>query len=793
MDKDIIRVNPVVEKGLNLLEVEKRIEKGLVNSTESNTRSIKSIVFFNVFTFFNMLFFGIAVWLISVGAYSDLVFMSVVLTNLSIGIFQEVKAKKAVDKLSLMSAPIAVVIRESKEKTIPIDKVVVDDIIKLTAGRQIPTDCILRKGSVEVNESMLTGESDLILKKLNAKLYAGSFVVSGSCYARVDKVGKDTYVNSLAKEGKVLKKPKSEMLSALNLLIKIVGLVILPLGYLSYINNTNLGLDYVDSVVKTAASVIGIIPAGLYLMTSVALAVSSVKLANKKTMVQNLYSIEMLARIDILCLDKTGTITDGTMSVTEFLPESSNNKSRKIISSMMYHLDDENETAKALRSYFGEEDYYDIIETLPFSSSRKYSAITIKSGTFILGAPDLILSSDKEFKKRIRSFTRKGKRVLALASTNGELNESGYTGQTTLEALVIIDDNIRSDAPETLDYFKASGVEIKVISGDNALTASAVAKKAGVENAHKYISLHKMTDEEVIEAAHKYTVFGRVVPEQKRLIIETLKSKTCQVAMTGDGVNDILALKASDCSIAFASGSEAALNVSDIVLMDSNFSSLPKVVKEGRRVINNIEKISSLFLMKTVYSILLVLLTLILNKPYPFRPIQMTLIETFVIGIPSFMLALESNKSKVTGKFIPKALAKALPGSIVVFVNVLLLYSFQDIVGLTDIEISTISAVTTLVAGLIMLYLFCQPFNAYRKLLVSSMLIASLACLLYLSDVFQVQIGQLSVSGILVLIVLIQGSIPVLLNLKKMKETTNNLYRKGSQYLEKIDLFAENE
>jgi len=790
--RKVERYNTSVNEGLSNDQVDLRKSQKLTNEMHVISKSYFVIVFRNIFTFFNILFFGLAAWLIYAKAYSDLFFMSVVLTNLAIGIYQQVKAKRTVDKLSIMNAPTATVIRSKKEQMIYSKEVVLDDIIVLSAGKQIPADAVVLQGDIEVNEALLTGESDTIVKNKDATLLAGSFVVSGKCFAQVLAVGKHTYVSKLTKAGKKLKRPKSEILSALNVLIRIVALIIIPIGVFSYYTNINLGLQYQDTVVKTSASMIGIIPAGLYLTTSIALAVSSMKLARRKALVQNLYSIEMLARVDVLCLDKTGTITDGTMTVENFITGRNKLKNKRVISSMLYHLDQSDITSQGLKKYFGQENHYTPILSVPFSSKRKYSAVAFRRiGTYIIGAPEFILNIDENLNSQIEEFTSKGKRVLALASTRATLSKDGFNGETFAEALIVLEDNVREDAFQTLSYFYENDVDIKVISGDSIKTVSEIAERAGVKDARNAISLEGKSDLEVIEAATRYTVFGRVVPDQKKLLVETLKSKDLRVAMTGDGVNDILALKAADVSIAMASGSEAARNVSELVLMDSNFASMPKVVREGRRVINNIEKISSLFLMKTVYSFLIVLLTFVLSKPYPFRPIQMTLIELFVIGIPAFMLALESNNNKVTGKFIPKAIKRALPGSIVVFLNILALYILQEPIGLTDYEVSTISAITTLVAGLIMLYIFCQPFNFYRQTLFGSMVVSSAICLLYLSGVFQVQVGQMSITAILLMIVLIETSIPILLNLRKMKETGENILRAGEMLLEKMDLLED--
>lgn len=777
--------------GLDASEVNERIRQNLINDTESNTKSYFSIVFSNVFSFFNFIFFALAGWLISVGAYSDLIFLFVVLTNLSIGIYQEIKAKQTVDKLSIMNAPTAIVVRDSIKEQIASREVVLDDIIVLTAGNQVPADAIVQFGEVEVNESLLTGESDLIKKDHGGMLLAGSFIVSGTCYARVDACGKSTYVSKLTKAGKTLGKPKSEILQALSYLSRLIALIIIPLGIATFRSNQALGLSEIDTTVKTAASMIGIIPAGLYLTTSVALAASSRRLAKNNALIQDLYCIEMLARVDTLCLDKTGTITDGTMNVEEFIPQKNGVRLKKILSSLNNALQDTNETANAMRDYFGNELHYEPITLLPFSSARKYSAVKFKRiGTYVMGAPEFILKMTPEIYFEINKYSSKGKRVLALAKAE-ELKNDKIGGKTTLEAFIIIDDHIREDARDTIDYFNMNGVEVKVISGDNPVTVSEIARKAGVQGSQNYISLDGLTDAEVIEAADKYTIFGRVVPEQKKLLIETFKSMGRKVAMTGDGVNDILALKAADVSIAMASGSEAARNVSQLVLMDSNFANMPRVVREGRRVINNIEKVASLYLMKNVYSLLIVLLTLVIARPYPFRPIQMVLFELLVIGIPGFMLALENNTGLVTGKFIPKALKKALPGSIVVFINIVILYATQNRLELSHVDVSTISAVTTLVTGLIMLGIYCQPFNKYRATLFFSMLTAVLLSLAYLSDIFQIQIDNLNTTGVLMMIILIQFSVPILLNLKKMKETSEVILHAGERFLERIDELNE--
>lgn len=781
--------------GLTPTEVNERIQQNQVNNTESSSKSYFKIIFSNLFTFFNFVFAALAFWLVTVEAYSDLIFLVVISINIIIGLYQEIKAKITVDKLSILNAPTAVVVRDSVKETIPSNQVVLDDIIIVQTGNQIPADAILKDGVIETNESLLTGESDLIKKEKGDLLLAGSFVVSGSCYARVDACGKDTYVSELTKAGKALSDPSSEILRALKYLIRFVSIIIVPIAWFGYQTNSgDMGwnLTNPDAAVKTVASIVGIIPAGLYLTTSVALAASSMRLAKNKALVQDLYSIEMLARVDTLCLDKTGTITDGTMTVEEFLPVKKSDKYQRILSTMNQVLNDSNETANALHDYFGVETHYEHTKILPFSSSRKYSAVKLKRmGTYVLGAPEFILNMTPELYFEINKYSSKGKRVLALAKAE-DLTDIGFKGKTVLEAFIIIEDHIRDDARVTIEYFNANGVEVKVISGDNPVTVSEIARKAGVQNAQNYISLDGLSDKEVIEAAKEYTIFGRVVPEQKKLLIETFQKMGRKVAMTGDGVNDILALKQADVSIAMASGSDAARSASQLVLMDSNFANMPRILKEGRRVINNIEKVASLYLMKNVYIVLIVLLTFLTNKPYPFRPIQMTIIEFFVIGLPGFMLAVEQNTDLVTGKFIPKALKKALPGSIVVSMSIAILFFVQGrFLELNDMEVSTISAVVALVSGLIMLGIFCQPLNKYRGTIFSTMFISSAIALYYLSDTFHFYFGDLSTEGYLMMIILIQFSVPILLNLRKIKENTEIILHAGERLLERIDELNE--
>lgn len=727
-NKTYFRYDTDVEQGLSNEAVESRMLEGLVNNVKSgSTKSIKRIVISNVFTFFNLLTISIAVWLITVHAFTDLLFLVIVSLNMIIGICQEIRAKKTIDKLSLISAPTAVVRRDGDNKEISVKEVVLDDILLLETGKQICSDSIVVDGFIEVNESLLTGESDAILKKPGDTLFSGSFVVSGRCRARVDKVGRDNYIETLASQAKQYKKPKSDLMRTLNLIIRFMAVVIIPIGFfLFYMQYFVGGNEYVDAVRGTAGAMVGMIPSGLYLLTSIALAVGVIKLAQNNVLVQELYCIEMLARVNVLCLDKTGTITDGTMSVRSVaeLNPVEGLSTRAVISAMLNALNDSNLTSVALEEYFGRGKRIKHLKTIPFSSSRKYSAVTFeKYGTFMLGAPEFILKDEyKTINKQVSEYASQGYRVLLLAHKKGTINDDKLPdGEIGIMSLILIEDNVRPDAVDTIGYFKRSGVEVKVISGDNPITVSKISERAGIVNADKFISLDGMDDEDVIRAASKYTVFGRVSPAQKKLLVQTLKSLGKVVAMTGDGVNDILALKEADCSIAVASGSEAARNVSHLVLLDSNFSSMPKVVAEGRRVINNVANVASLFLTKTIFSFLLSIQALNSGGVYPITTLQLSIIDFLCIGIPSFVLVLEPNNREVDGNFFINILKGAIPGALVILINSITVFSLVEILNLSQRASSTIIVITATHTCLMVLFKVCKPFNLMRKCLCGGM------------------------------------------------------------------------
>lgn len=763
---NVVRFNPNTKVGLTSSQVEHRVNEGLTNHTENkNVKSYSQIFLSNIFTFFNILCFGIAIALIVVKApISMLIFLVTVSANLVIGIIQEIRAKKTIEKISLVVSPSAIVIRDKQEVDIPVSDIVLDDIILLSSGKQIPADCIVAEGEIEVNESLLTGESVAVKKKKGDLLYSGSFVVGGKCYARVDKVGDECYTAKLAAKAKRYQKPKSELLNSLNTIIKVIGIIIIPLAVLTFMSTYKAEGSISAAIKYTAGSAIGMIPAGMFLLTSVALAVGVIKLATKRTLVQDLYSIEMLARADVLCLDKTGTITDGTMKVYSVVQigNNLNDNIGDVMGSMLTALDDNNLTSRALATHFGYSKEYTAKTILPFNSSRKLSGVTFKNGvTYAYGAPEFVMKgkSNAETDRIVKQYAQKGFRVLLLVKCDGEITNDTLPAKRTPVAVIVIEDHIREDAPKTIQWFKDNGVQIKIISGDNPLTVSEVSKRVGVERAEMYISLEGLSENQVIEAADKYTVFGRVSPEQKSILVKALKAKGHKVAMTGDGVNDILAMKEADCSIAMASGSEATRNVSHLVLLDSNFSSMPSVVSEGRRVVNNVQNTSSLFLMKTIFTILLTIFFLFIpNQSYPFYTSHILLLEFFIIGLPSFFLALQPNDDVIKGKFLSNLLAKSLPSALIFTLDAIACYVFDLIVG-TNGEYVTMMALTVTFAGLMVLFTLCKPYNLYRGILVSAVTILLSATLIIIPfDFFMYT--PLSLQNVLFVIILILLSYP---------------------------------
>ncbi len=768
--KEIKRVDAEPNTGLTVEQVIERINKGYVNSTSNgNVKTYSSIFISNIFTFFNMLCVAIALSLIICGSFKNLVFMLVVISNTAIGIFQEIRAKRTIEKLSLLTAPTAKVIRGGSEYEITTAEVVLDDIVVLKNGKQVVADAIIVEGSVEVNESLLTGESVNIKKTVGDVLYSGSFISSGSCKARVDKVGEDCYVEQLSQKAKQYKKPKSELFNSLNLTIKVIGFIIIPIAIGMYINNyMNTGGNIQETVSKSAGAIIGMIPSGMFLLCSIALTVSVIRLAQRKALVQDLYCVEMLARVNVLCLDKTGTITDGTMKVYNFieLQNKSGMTLKRIMGSFLSAQNDNNQTSQSLVNYFGYNKELKPQAVLPFSSTRKLSAVTFDGiGTYILGAPEFVLPNMKEGKVKdmIEQYAKDGYRVLVLANCAGSIQGDNLpnTNRSPV-AVIVLEDRIREDAIETIKWFKENDVKIKIISGDNPLTVAEIAKRVGVTDTESFINLEGLSNAQVISAANKYTVFGRVTPEQKATLVKAMKAQGNTVAMTGDGVNDILALKEADCSIAMASGSEAVRSVSHMVLLDSKFSSMPQAVFEGRRVINNIQKSSALFFMKTIFTILFSIFILATGQVYPFAPSQMYMLEFFVIGIPSFFLALQPNKNRIKGRFIYNLFKNATPGALTLLINCIAIYLFVLLTqgGWDDtLLISSMCTLAVTYTGLVMLYKLCSPLTTINGILCATMTVICLLLSFFASDFFEITAIGLQNMLFFIILILISGYI----------------------------------
>ena len=777
----ISRFNPDPNIGLTASQVENRTSENLVNvSNVKTSKSIGNILFRNIFTFFNMTCLTVAMGLILVGAYSDLIFMLIVIMNTGIGIFQEIRAKNTMDKLSLTNSNFTKVIRDGEELEIYKTEVVLDDVLCLNPGMQIACDSVVIDGQIEVNESLLTGESQPIKKTKGDTLLGGSFISSGTCKAKVDKIGNENYIAQLSEKAKTFKQSKSELLTSLRSMIKIISIFMIPIAILMLYNNytyytknpqVNYSLLYMV-ITKTSGCIVAMIPAGMFLLTSVALAVSVIRLAKKRTLVQELYCIEMLARTDVLCLDKTGTLTNGSMSVKDvvLLGNKTTKDVDKIVASMVAAFHDANHTALALKTYFGKA-CYTVDKSLPFSSERKFMGCKFKNiGAFKLGAYEYVMDKAPEnIKKQAEKFSLSGYRVLLLVDCDASFSNKNCEPI----AFILLQDNIRKDAPKTIEWFKQNGVDIKIISGDNPITVSEVARRVGVENYDQYISLQGLSNNEVMEAATKYSIFGRVSPEQKAILVKTLKSHGKTVAMTGDGVNDILALKEADCSIAIAAGSDAARSVSHLVLLDSNFSSMPSVVAEGRRVVNNVQKSSSLFLMKTVFAICISIFVLCMNKTYPFSPIQFILLEFFVIGLPSFFLALQPNTNKIKGKFLSNVAKTTLPAGFCLVLATIAMYVYQMFTGISTEVLVTMASLSIIIVGFIALFKMCKPFNTFKAIMFLVCITISTFAVILLYDLFKY--AQITFTDTLFIIVTCQACYPIYLVLNKLFDWSSNI------------------
>ena len=716
---EIERFEPNEKYGLSMEQVELRKSQNLINVIKNkNSKTYANIFISNTLTYFNLLCLLVFIALIIVHApFPNLFFMFVIFCNALIGIIQEIKAKKAVEKLKFLSEPTATVLRGGEPHNIKVTQIVLDDIIEFSAGKQISADCIVLSGSVDVNESLLTGESDTITKKKGDTLFSGSFIVSGKCKARTDKIGNDSFVASLSAKAKKYKKPDSEIMRALRNMIKIIGLAIPLLAGLVFWNNSIFFKNDIHTfVVKTAGSIIGLIPAGLFLLSSVALAVGALRLAKRKCLVQDTHSIEMLARVNVLCLDKTGTITDGRMSVENVMPLQENLDLDNIVGNLLGALPDNNQTSIALKERFPTQSNFVVQKTYPFSSDKKMSAVTFEGcKTYAIGAPEFLLAKiDQKLSRKINGYAKQGLRVLLLSYTE-KFDEKDFKKSMVPVALILLSDNIREDAISTIQWFRDNNVEVKVISGDNPITVASVSKRAGIANADKYISLEGLTEPEVVEAATNYTVFGRVTPDQKAVLIKTLKNNGKTVAMTGDGVNDILAMREADCSISIASGSDAARSISHIVLLDSDFSPMPMVVAEGRKIVNNLQRSSSLYLMKTFFIAMLCIFISIARIGYPLTTANMLLLEFGIIGFSSFILTLENNSKIIKGDFLGTIINNAVPAALVMIVNFIVLYIFDRFY---DIEFNTLVVVSMTIVGILYLARLCIPYTFKRLCLV---------------------------------------------------------------------------
>ena len=757
---------PVVEAepdyGLNDAQVRTRIKLGYQNAeVESNSRSLKDIIVSNVFTYFNLIFFVLAAAIIAVGAWFNLTFMGVVIANIIIGIVQEWRSKKKLDSLNLLANPKANVMREGVMRTISVHDTVRDDIVELSAGDQIYADAVVVDGECLVNESLLTGEADELRKGKGDQLMSGSFLVSGQCMARLTAVGRDSYMSKLTLQAKQQKQqPQSEMMRSLSRLVMCIGIVIIPLGAMMAFKEIKvLQKPIQEGVVSTVASLVGMIPEGLYLLTSLALLAGVLRLAQRKTLVHEMGCIETLARVDTLCVDKTGTITEPKMIVKDLisLNEETDDEQelRSIMADYVYAMQNDNETMAALKRYFDGKITRKAIKALPFTSARKYGGVSFSKGeTYLLGAPENIMGEFYgEYQEEIEQYSSLGCRVLLLAGYDGELDDGPIVGEITPLGLVLLTNKIRAEAPATFRYFREQGVAVKVISGDNPVTVAEVAARAEIPNADQFIDARTLTsDRDIAEAAERYTVFGRVTPEQKRKLVRAMHQAGHTVAMTGDGVNDVLALKEADCSVAMASGSQVACQVSHIVLLESDFSAMPSVVAEGRRVINNIERSASLYLVKNIFSLCLAIISLIFTFTYPFSAAQLSLVSALTIGLPSFVMALEPNNSLITGHFLSNVIYRALPSALSNLVLSIGVVLFCKTFGFSDTEMSTICTIVMGMVGLLMVYRTCKPFNALRKILMWACVIGFTFCVVFLHTLFTLNL-HLSTGAWLVLTV----------------------------------------
>lgn len=754
--------------GLTSEEVRERIDNGQTNHTDISTqKTVGQIVKSNLLTYFNLIFLILTVLLCIVGSFRNLTFLPVIIGNTVIGIFQELRAKKTLDKMSMLNAPHSIVVRDGEQQQIQSEELVKDDIIILSAGNQICADATVLSGSISVNEALLTGESDEIMKRSGDGLMSGSFVVSGQCYAKLDKVGNESYISKLTAQAKAMGDgEQSEMIRYINKLVKWVGIIIIPVGIIlfcqAYIMN---GETFKKSVVSMVAAVLGMIPEGLYLLTTVALALSTIRLAKKQVLLHDMKSIETLARVDVLCVDKTGTITEPGMQVTELVisgrcgdAEMDKRAFAHLLADYSSVIEDNNATMEAIRAYVDkneiEKGSRTLLKTQPFTSANKYSKVSFVEGDYMLGAPEFIMKDRyDEISEEIEEYQSKGYRVLLMAESGNDSSglEKSFGGISPI-GYIVLSNPIRENAESTFTYFKEQGVAIKVISGDNPATVSEVAKRAGIDGAENYVDASTLASEkDIAEAVDKYTVFGRVTPKQKQLIVRALQKQKHTVAMTGDGVNDILAMKDADCSIAMASGSEAAAQAAQTVLLDSDFGRMPYVVYEGRQVVNNIQRSASLFLVKNIFSLLMAIFSAVFAITYPLEPSQISLISMFTIGLPGFLLALEPNRNRIEGNFMANVMLKALPAGLTDVLSVGALVICGQVFNLPSEDIATAGTMLLAVVGFMIIIKISHPFNKMKYGVLIINIVGLLFCGLFLGKLFAIE----SISNICFLLMVV--------------------------------------
>ena len=771
--------------GLTDEQVNERIEQGKVNADENpNTRTYKQIVRENTLTFFNFLNLVLLILVLMVGSYKNAFFVGIIIINTLIGIAQEIRAKKTIDKLAILTAKKSIVIREGKKWTVPTEDLVLDDLVCLKTGDQVPADAKVLEGSVEVNESLLTGESDNLPKNVGDELFSGSFVTSGEACCQIIHVGKDNYAAQITSEAKEFKRHNSELKNSLNAILKVISIIIVPLGALLFYKQYYVvGNTFKDSIVSMVAGVLGMIPEGLVLLTSVALTLGALVLANKKTLVQELYCIETLARVDTLCLDKTGTITEGTMCVERVEPwsEASENKDtdeiptededepdlheiENMMANLMYVLKDQNATIDALRKRFPAKSSMTLEHIIPFSSDRKYSgAVFEDNGTYLMGAAQFLFPEGREDILDVcQNYAEEGLRVLVLAHSTQMAEGTELPENLEPAALLLLTDVIREEASDTLQFFDSQEVDLKVISGDDPVTVSAIAKRAGLKNAENSVDATTLeTEEQLEEAVAKYSVFGRVTPQQKKEMVQALQKQGHTVAMTGDGVNDVLALKEADCSIAMAQGSDAAKNIANVVLLDSNFASMPHIVNQGRRVVNNIRTAASMFLIKTMFSVMLSLLTIFFGNAYPFEPIQMSLISACAVGIPTFLLAQENNYDKIDHTFLRHVFLNAFPAALTITSCVFAVMLVCQNVYHSNDMLSTACVLVTGWNYMAALKTVYAPLNTYRKVIIYGMQFIFFSA----AVIFQKLLGLGSLDfGMIILVFILMTFAPLLID-----------------------------